>query len=348
MFAVIRIGTSCSYRNPNKLLTKIRGVATILSEYMGQETFVNLFEPQPQPRRKPAILPVGGGKGGVGKTCIAVNLAVTVANRGWRTVIVDADLSCANVEAVLGVQADARLDDLFLAKSTETDLAAYCTDTPYPNLRLLAGASGAGATSRPRPRQKATVFAGLERLDADLVIVDLDAGAHLTGADFFLLGRPHGLIVITPERTSIDNAFKFLRASLFRRIERFYGAPEVVSLLRRYDSLDGFLSALERLQRIPSDTRALLTEEILALARDFQPRLVVNKAQSAYEAKIAANILAKLTRNHLRFEAQSLGFLHFDSAVPEAVNSGTPFVTGRPRLPLSGCIGDMANRLGYF
>jgi len=309
---------------------------------------VELFEQYPAVKRKPQILTVGGGKGGVGKTCVAVNLAVTVAERGWRTVIVDADLSCANVEAVLGIQAQSRLDDLFRTAKSPQDIQSYCTPTAYPKLQLIAGASGAGASSRPRPQQKSLVFSGLESLDADLVIVDLDAGAHLTGIDFFLLARPHGLVVITPERTSIDNAFKFLRACLFRQIERFYDAPELVSLLRRYDDLDRFLIALDKLDLIESVFREQLVEEILAIARAFQPKLIVNKAQSAYEAKIAANILAKLTRNHLRFEAQSLGFLHFDSAVSEAVNCGTPFVTGRPRLPLSGCIGDMANRLGYF
>jgi Mrp family chromosome partitioning ATPase len=57
----------------------------------------------------PALLPelmvVGGGKGGVGKTCFSVNLAVEIARRGWRVVLVDADLSCSNVEAMLGVTA---------------------------------------------------------------------------------------------------------------------------------------------------------------------------------------------------------------------------------------------------
>jgi MinD-like ATPase involved in chromosome partitioning or flagellar assembly len=75
---------------------------------------------------------------------------------------------------------------------------------------------------------------------------------------------------------------------------------------------------------------------------------VVSKAANAYEAKIAANILAKYTRQHLCIEPDPLGFVYFDKYVSEAINSGVPFVVGEPQRKISGCIVDMANRLGYF
>jgi len=74
---------------------------------------------------------------------------------------------------------------------------------------------------------------------------------------------------------------------------------------------------------------------------------VVNRAANAYEAQIAANILSKYTRQHLRIEPEKLGFLFFDKCVPEAVNSGKPFVVSRPKQRVSACIADMASRLGY-
>ncbi|MCF6283736.1 MAG: P-loop NTPase, partial [Candidatus Hydrogenedentes bacterium] len=61
----------------------------------------------------PEILVVGGGKGGVGKTCFSVNTAVEIARRGWRVILLDADLSCSNIETVLGFRSNKRLDDFF-------------------------------------------------------------------------------------------------------------------------------------------------------------------------------------------------------------------------------------------
>ena len=84
------------------------------------------------------------------------------------------------------------------------------------------------------------------------------------------------------------------------------------------------------------------------LARAFRPRIVVSKANNAYEARIAANILSKYAQQHLSIEPDNLGFVYFDKYVSEAINSGVPFVVAEPRRKISGCIVDMANRLGYF
>ena len=86
----------------------------------------------------------------------------------------------------------------------------------------------------------------------------------------------------------------------------------------------------------------------MTLARAFRPKVVVSKATNAHEAKIAANILTKFARQHLCIEPENLGFVYFDKYVSEAVNSGVPFVVGKPQDKISGCIVDMANRLGYF
>lgn len=295
----------------------------------------------------PEIIVVGGGKGGVGKTCFSVNTAVEIARRGWRVVLMDADLSCSNIETVLGFRSNVRLDDFFNQTGARSLRDIVC-DTPYANLRLIPGTSGLMNVANPRFRQKVALIRQLRQLDADVVIVDLDAGAHLNTLDFFLMTNTNGVLVITPERTSIDNAFKFLRAALFRRIERFYQSPEVGFLLKRNETLKDFLVSIRRADCFPASLKEQLCRELTALAQAFKPKIVVSKANNAYEAKIAANILTKYTRQHLSIEPDNLGFVYFDKHVSEAVNSGVPFVVGAPRRKISGCIVDMANRLGYF
>ncbi len=308
---------------------------------------VHLIEESALTATTPEILTIASGKGGVGKTCFAVNLAIEIARRGWRTILLDADLSCSNVESVLGIQCNTRLDNFFCQKGAKK-LASIVQETPYENLRLIPGTSGLLDVANPRYQQKNVLIRELFKLGADIILVDLDAGSHLNTLDFFLSAADGGIIVINPERTSIDNAFKFLRAALFRRITRFYNSTEVALLLRRCESLSEFVESVRSSDVLDEEIRDQMIGEMKALACSMQPRIVVNKAYSIYEAKIAANILTKYTRTYLMMEPELLGHIYIDSHVTEAVNSGTPFVVGQPKRKISTCIADMANRLGYF
>lgn len=295
----------------------------------------------------PEILMVGGGKGGVGKSCFSVNLAVEVARRGWRVILVDADLSCSNAETLLGFRPAACLDS-FLRGPDDANLEDLACDTPYSNLRFIPGTSGLLDVSHPRFRRKLALIRSLRKLKADLVVVDLDAGAHFSTLDFFRMSGAKGIAVINPERTSIDNAFKFLRAALFRHIERFYRSPEVGLLLKRNHTLTDFFECIDKSSLFNKNLSEQIKKEIKDLTKAFRPQIVVNKVNTAYEAKVASNILSKYLRQHLGVEAEMLGHIFFDPVVKESVNCGVPFVHDRPKLQITGCFFDMANRLGYF
>ncbi len=310
---------------------------------------MRLIEEQavPKPRAaKPEIIVVGGGKGGAGKTCFAVNTAVEIARKGWKVIIVDGDLGCSNVETVLGTHSDVRLDDFFHQQGGK-DLTRLVCETHYENLGLIPGTTGLLDVANPRYQQKAALIRELRKLDADLIIVDLDAGAHFNTLDLFLLTNTNGVLVITPEKTSIDNAFKFLRAALLRRIERFYRSPEVRYLLKRNETLPEFIECVRGCEDFEQPMRDQVCRELVGLARSIKPKIVVNRARNAYEAQIAANILSKYARQHLLVAPETLGFLYYDTCVPETINAGVPFVVSKPKQKISMCIADIANRLGY-
>ncbi|MBI1317966.1 MAG: P-loop NTPase [Candidatus Hydrogenedens sp.] len=308
---------------------------------------VHFRPPEPEPRTRPEIIMVGSGKGGVGKTCFSVNLSVEIARRGWRVVLLDADLSCSNVETLLGFQPHIRLDE-FLRAHKATRLDGVLCQTPIENLKLIPGTTGLLDVAHPRYQRKVALIRALRKLDADVVLVDLDAGAHLNTLDFFRMEQTRGITVINPERTSIDNAFKFLRAALFRQIERFYHSPEVGLLLRRNHTLPDFLGCIQQSPAFSDDIRASVAAEIRQIAAAFQPQVVVNKCSTVHEANVAFNILSKYARQHLLIDPEFLGHIFFDQFVTESVNSGVPFIRSKPKMQISSCIVDMANRLGYF
>lgn len=306
-----------------------------------------LTKDQPQPADEPDIIVVGGGKGGVGKSCLAVNMSVEIARRGWRVVIVDADLGCSNVETMLGMPPRSPLDDYFF-DGADTSLSSLVTQSPYENLSIVPGASGLLAATAPGDDHLKRFRNAIRTLDADVVIVDLDAGTRRDTLDLYLIASKCGLIVTTPEKTSMDNAFKFVRAVLFRKIEKFYQSQEVGQLLRYNETIPDFLASVRGCGAFEQPVRDRIVNEVRTLAKSIQPKIVVNRARNGYEAMVASNIVSKYIRNYLLVEPDLAGYMLFDKRIPEAVNSGEPFVVKYPKHKVSRNISTIGNRLGYI
>ena len=97
----------------------------------------------------PRLIPFGGGKGGVGKTFVAANLATTLAKAGHRVVAVDGDLEGANLHTALGV-ARPRNSMAEYAAEREEDVRKLLEETPYPE-------SAPDRRDAPEPRQPAAL-----------------------------------------------------------------------------------------------------------------------------------------------------------------------------------------------
>ena len=119
-------------------------------------------------------------------------------------------------------------------------------------------------------------------------------------------------------------------------------------LLKRAATLREFLEVIRASEQFSEEMRKKICGEIVSIARGIRPKIVVNRSRNAYEAQIAANILSKFARQNLLIEPENLGFLYFDKCVPEAINSGRPFVVSYPKQKISACVADIANRLRLF
>ena len=155
----------------------------------------------------PAIA-ITGGKGGVGKTCIAVNLAVLLAKLGLRTLLVDLDLGLANADVLLGVNPDHTLADVVLGGQS---IASIITPTPF-GFGFLPAASGIDELSTATQAQLHTLFAGLMVLakNYDLLIVDTPAGI---GREVMTALRSSRMVavVVTPDPTSLTDAYALIK-----------------------------------------------------------------------------------------------------------------------------------------
>src|SRR5690349_18189345 len=171
-------------------------------------------------RRKPGvprIIAVAGGKGGVDKSTIAVNLALALGRLGHRVTLVDADLGAANLHTMLGVvNPTGGLAD-FLDHRVDT-LDALKTPVAIPTLTLVSGTSRPGSANLMKA-DKLRLIDAIARIDADCVVVDVGAGSSFNVVDL-VAAADHKLLVLTPQLPSLHNGYALLKACVHRVVHR--------------------------------------------------------------------------------------------------------------------------------
>ena len=155
------------------------------------------------------VIAVTSGKGGVGKTSISVNLALEFRKQGKRVVVLDADFGLANVEVMLGIRPQYNLADLVFDNKKIEEII---TQGPM-GIAFISGGSGVQDLVNMGKEQLKKLIAELVKLDNFYDVVIIDTGAGISDSVIeFVLSSPEVLLVVTPEPTSITDAYSLLKA----------------------------------------------------------------------------------------------------------------------------------------
>jgi flagellar biosynthesis protein FlhG len=158
-------------------------------------------------RKATRIIAVSSGKGGVGKTNIAINLALAYAQAGKKVIVMDADLGLANVNVVLGVIPRYNLYHLIRKQKS---LSEILVDTSY-GIKIIAGASGFSKIANLSEDERRDFISELAALsNADILIIDCAAGVS-NNVISFIAAADDALIVTTPEPTAITDAYGIIK-----------------------------------------------------------------------------------------------------------------------------------------
>ncbi len=226
-------------------------------------------------RKIAKILSFGGGKGGIGKTIITANIANLLSYRGKRVLLTDLDLGGSNTHTILGVDPEGKSLHDFITREVK-ELSSLVFKPPGFSFDFLPGLINAVPEISIPAAQRNKIIRHLMKMKYDYILVDLGAGINPHTLDFFNMDQ--GVVIVTPEPTSIENLYRFVRSSFTRKLMQLKSGTPWKNLIK--DVLDKPRSFYGRdIALLREQVRNRFPEmlEVVDIAIEkFEPWLIIN------------------------------------------------------------------------
>lgn len=214
-----------------------------------------------KPGIKTRVIAVSSGKGGVGKTNIAVNLGIAFSKMRKKVVVMDADLGLANVNVCLGIIPKYNLFQLVKRQKRMKDIII---DTDY-GIQIVAGASGFSKIANLTDEERRDFIREIDALSyADIIIIDTGAGVSKNVLSF-IMAADEALIVTTPEPTAITDAYGIIKIIA---TEINNPSLEIKLIVNRVNSLVEGRRVAERVINIASQFLNIKVENLGSIYED--------------------------------------------------------------------------------
>ncbi len=159
-------------------------------------------------KRPIQVVAVTGGKGGVGKTNVSINVAVALAKSGRKVVLLDADLGLANIDVLLGLTPNKNLADVMKGHATLDDIML---DGPM-GVKIIPASSGTQSMVSMNSMQHAGLIRAFSNIQfpLDVLIIDTAAGISESVVSF-LRASQEIMMVVCDEPSSITDAYALMK-----------------------------------------------------------------------------------------------------------------------------------------
>lgn len=291
------------------------------------------------------IIPVAGGKGGVGKSLLAVNLSIALAQAGNKVVLVDLDLGGSNLHMMLGSGKNRAGIGTWLTNS-DVEFEDIILESDYENMRFIPGDAEIPGLANISANHKRKLIRNLGSIEADFIVLDLGAGTSFNTLDFFLMSG-FGIIVTAPALTATLNAYLFLKNVVFRMISTaFTGKSPAKEYLEQVSS-DGeglqriyIPGLIEKLESLDPDRYAKFSKTM----NNFSPMLVMNMIDDPKDS-VKAEKIKRSCEQYLGVDMEYLGVIYRDHLQDVALNSRLPIIKYKPESVISMAVYRIADRI---
>ena len=154
------------------------------------------------------VISVTGGKGGVGKTSMSINLGITMAEAGKRVLIFDADLSLSNVDVLLGLNPQKNISHVLSGECTLADIVI----TGPAGIQIIPASSGVQSMSELSTAELGGLIQAFSDLDQNIDVMIVDTAAGISNQVMnFVRACQENIIVVCNEPSSITDAYALIK-----------------------------------------------------------------------------------------------------------------------------------------
>jgi flagellar biosynthesis protein FlhG len=261
---------------------------------------------------------VTGGKGGVGKTNLSVNLSMALADMGKRTLLLDADLALANVDVLLGLTPRFTLADLVAGRCTLEDVLI---DMPN-GLMVVPAASGRRHMAELPAAQHVGLINVFSELERELDVMVIDTAAGITDSVLtFCQAAQDAVVVVCDEPASLTDAY-----ALIKVLSRERGVDRVQIVANMVRDLNEGRRLYDKLSRVCEKFLGDVSLNYLGcVPQDDWLRLAVQRQQpvvKAYPSSPSAQAISEIARRTSRWQAPTAPRGNVEFFVERMINRG--------------------------
>ncbi len=215
------------------------------------------------------IVTVTSGKGGVGKSSLALNLGIALNRRGNRTMIIDTDFGFSNIDVMLGVHTQHDLMDVIENRK----LISEIIETGLEGVQFISGGSGVYQLTKLDPNRFMHMVNSLLELENSCDTIVFDTGAGFSDNSLRLINASHETILVTTaEPTAIVDAY-----ALIKMLHEQGETPTVSLVLNKADDIREAESVMDGLIRIVEKNTDIRMRKLGVIPRDANMQNAVKK-----------------------------------------------------------------------
>src|SRR6266700_3771677 len=288
----------------------------------------------PSERPRGHIIAFAAGRGGTGRSLIAANVSIYLAQTGKRVVAVDADPAGGPLHQLLGAPRPLRGYGELL-RGRADDFSELVSDTPIAGVRMVGGESSIFGSMKVKQGAK-TVISAIHQLDTDYVVVDLGTPESTVGLDIWLAADLPVLVTL-PDPASIEASYRFIKSAFVRKLRTTRGLDRLIA------NPSGPPPAAVDVYRAARDNGGP-AERIRDEIRAYRPRFIVNQTRALSDLKLGLWMQAAAQRR-LGHSLEYLGHVESDETVWLAARRRRPLLAEYPEAKVAKNIERITRRL---